>query len=38
MIYFAYDAPGGLTGFVVGMTGVGGGVRMTPILLFVFDV
>ena len=27
---------GALTGFVVGMTGVGGGALMTPILLFLF--
>jgi hypothetical protein len=29
-------AAGALTGFVVGMTGVGGGALMTPILLFFF--
>ena len=29
-------AAGALTGFVVGMTGVGGGALMTPILLMVF--
>jgi uncharacterized membrane protein YfcA len=29
-------AAGALTGFVVGMTGVGGGALMTPILLFLF--
>ena len=29
-------AAGALTGFVVGMTGVGGGALMTPILLLVF--
>lgn len=27
-----------LTGFVVGLTGVGGGASMTPILLLVFGV
>lgn len=31
-------AAGALTGFVVGMTGVGGGALMTPILLLVFGV
>jgi len=30
-------AAGALTGFVVGMTGVGGGALMTPILLLAFD-
>jgi uncharacterized membrane protein YfcA len=38
MIDFAYAAAGGLTGFVVGLTGVGGGALMTPILLLVFGV
>src|SRR5262245_29921823 len=32
----AHVAAGALTGFVVGMTGVGGGALMTPILLLVF--
>jgi uncharacterized membrane protein YfcA len=31
-------AAGALTGFVVGMTGVGGGALMTPILLLVFGM
>jgi len=38
----AIDVPfalaGALTGFVVGLTGVGGGALMTPILLLVFGV
>ena len=29
---------GGLTGFIVGLTGVGGGALMTPILLLVFGI
>lgn len=33
-----YVAAGALTGFVVGMTGVGGGALMTPILLLVFGI
>jgi uncharacterized protein len=31
-------AAGALTGFVVGMTGVGGGALMTPILLLLFGI
>lgn len=31
-------AAGALTGFIVGLTGVGGGALMTPILLLVFGV
>lgn len=38
MIDGAYAAAGALTGFVVGLTGVGGGALMTPILLLVFGV
>ncbi len=34
----AYGLAGALTGFVVGLTGVGGGALMTPILLIVFGV
>ena len=33
-----YALAGALTGFVVGLTGVGGGALMTPILLLVFGV
>lgn len=38
MIDGAYVLAGALTGFVVGMTGVGGGALMTPILLLFFGV
>jgi uncharacterized protein len=38
MIDPAYALAGALTGFVVGLTGVGGGALMTPILLIVFGV
>lgn len=38
MIDVAYALAGALTGFVVGLTGVGGGALMTPILLLVFGV
>lgn len=38
MIDVAYVAAGALTGFVVGLTGVGGGALMTPILLLIFSV
>ena len=38
MIDGAYAAAGALTGFVVGLTGVGGGALMTPILLLFFGV
>lgn len=38
MIDVAYAAAGASTGFVVGMTGVGGGALMTPILLLIFGV
>ncbi|AON52607.1 sulfite exporter TauE/SafE family protein [Herbaspirillum seropedicae] len=36
MIDLAYTLAGALTGFVVGVTGVGGGALMTPILLIFF--
>ena len=38
MIDYAYAAAGALTGLVVGLTGVGGGALMTPILLLFFGV
>lgn len=38
MIDLAYASAGAFTGFVVGLTGVGGGALMTPILLLVFGV
>lgn len=38
MIDASYVTAGALTGFVVGLTGVGGGALMTPILLLVFGV
>lgn len=38
MIDSAYVLAGALTGFVVGVTGVGGGALMTPILLIFFGV
>lgn len=38
MIDAAYAGAGVLTGFVVGLTGVGGGALMTPILLLFFGV
>lgn len=38
MINAAYASAGALTGFVVGLTGVGGGALMTPILLIIFGV
>jgi uncharacterized membrane protein YfcA len=38
MIDGNYALAGALTGFVVGLTGVGGGALMTPILLLVFGV
>lgn len=38
MIDISYALAGALTGFVVGLTGVGGGALMTPILLFFFGV
>lgn len=38
MVDGAYAVAGALTGFVVGLTGVGGGALMTPILLLFFSV
>ena len=38
MIDLAYASAGALTGFVVGLTGVGGGALMTPVLLIFFGV
>lgn len=38
MFEVSYIAAGALTGFVVGLTGVGGGALMTPLLLLFFNV
>lgn len=38
MIELPFVVAGALTGFVVGITGVGGGALMTPILLLVFGI
>lgn len=38
MVDPAYSIAGAATGFVVGLTGVGGGALMTPLLLLVFGV
>ena len=38
MIDTSYVLAGSFTGFIVGLTGVGGGALMTPILLLVFGV
>ena len=38
MIDYSYSVAGALTGFIVGLTGVGGGALMTPILLLFFGV
>lgn len=38
MIVESYVAAGALTGFFVGLTGVGGGALMTPILLLIFGI
>ncbi|HIJ83694.1 MAG TPA: TSUP family transporter, partial [Magnetococcales bacterium] len=38
MVDGSYAVAGALTGFVVGLTGVGGGALMTPILLLFFGV
>lgn len=35
---FAYSITGFIVGFIVGMTGVGGGSLMTPILVLVFGI
>lgn len=34
----AYPVAGAFTGFIVGLTGVGGGALMTPILLLIFGI
>lgn len=38
MVDLPYALAGALTGFVVGLTGIGGGALMTPILLLFFGV
>ncbi len=38
MIDLSFTLAGALTGFVIGLTGVGGGALMTPILLLVFGI
>lgn len=38
VVDFSYTLAGAFTGFVVGLTGVGGGALMTPILLLFFGV
>ncbi|WP_292976130.1 sulfite exporter TauE/SafE family protein [Nitrosomonas sp.] len=38
MIDWAYTLAGAFTGFVIGLTGVGGGALMTPILLLFFGI
>ncbi|MBM3514930.1 MAG: sulfite exporter TauE/SafE family protein, partial [Alphaproteobacteria bacterium] len=38
MIDTAYILSGAITGYVVGLTGVGGGALMTPILLIFFGI
>lgn len=38
MIDASYALAGAFTGFVVGLTGVGGGALMTPLLLLVFGI
>ncbi len=38
MIDLTYALAGALTGFAVGVTGVGGGALMTPLLILVFSV
>ena len=37
-IDFHYSVAGAITGFLVGMTGVGGGALMTPLLLIFFGI
>lgn len=38
MIEWSYVLAGAVTGYIVGLTGVGGGAIMTPMLLFFFGV
>jgi uncharacterized membrane protein YfcA len=38
MINTDYILAGALTGFIMGLTGVGGGALMTPILLIIFNI
>lgn len=38
MIDIAHILAGALIGFIVGLTGVGGGALMTPVLLILFDI
>lgn len=38
MIDWSYTAAGTFTGFIIGLTGVGGGALMTPILLLFFGI
>jgi len=38
MIDIAYAVAGALTGLAVGLTGVGGGALMTPVLLLIFNI
>lgn len=38
MIEWSYSLAGALTGLIIGLTGVGGGALMAPILLLVFDI
>ena len=38
MIDYSYSLAGALTGLIVGLTGVGGGALMTPLLLLFFGV
>lgn len=38
MLDWMYVGAGAITGFVVGLTGVGGGALMTPILLLLFGI
>jgi len=35
---FSYSIAGFVVGFIVGMTGVGGGSLMTPILVLIFGI
>ena len=38
MIEWSHSLAGALTGLIIGLTGVGGGALMAPILLLVFDI